>query len=710
MDPIPPPPFPHLRLSGGLVALLLIQHPASSSASASSSAASSASSVIVFRGVGLCRVVAGHAVSCGGATLSSSSSVWIPLSAPIFSYALPLSISLSVSGYSSKPATDDLSQEDVGALKQWAVSIGHAGLLKSPVDSKSTSEHPSTLLLFRPHPDVNWLGSRFHGSQLELSSSFGGDRSSSVVIIGQGFSLCTLTPTTTTTASHPACLTIPDDWSSFLATYSTKEVLHPPPPSSSRMTPPIAVICGKRGAGKSTLCRLLCNSWCSTLAALALSGAAVAGVVAVLDCDVGQPLMTAPGLVSLSLVSSDAPLLGEGLCRTPRRSFFLGAASPRAVPQLWIAAICSLLDFYRNSYQPAGIPLLCNTPGWTVALGGSLLERLISECDPSILVCLVGSPPTPSTTTQEPPPPSPDSLLGLSLSPRGAFSFFLLLFYLCADILPHSIHDFFISKFCVLVRECAVSLNSAQFNPPVRSLSASERRALQLVLYLEQPGGGGSGVMIPLWRRVPYMVSWSMVQVFISLEHSPPSEALVVLNASVVGLLTRKRSAPTQTHTQPEEQRPGALVLLSTQPLAPCLGMGVVRGLDPLRRLLFILSPLPLEIIQQVDTIVKGSLELPAVLLLQDQPSPPSSSSSSSASSSVTTTSSFSDSSSADNDPDTSSLTPPQHQHPSQRHVSSPYLVTGVTGMGNRPLASIQRRDLEHPPHTAAAHHHQQLP
>lgn len=43
---------------------------------------------------------------------------------------------------------------------------------------------------------------------------------------------------------------------------------------------------------------------------------------------------------------------------------------------------------------------------------------------------------------------------------------------------------------------------------------------------------------------------------------------------------------------------------------------GIVRNVDPIRQVLYVLTPLSLEVLQRVNTLLKGNLEIPAALLL----------------------------------------------------------------------------------------------
>lgn len=44
--------------------------------------------------------------------------------------------------------------------------------------------------------------------------------------------------------------------------------------------------------------------------------------------------------------------------------------------------------------------------------------------------------------------------------------------------------------------------------------------------------------------------------------------------------------------------------------------IGIVRNIDPVNRLLYVLTPLSLDTLRQVNTLLKGNLEIPAAMLL----------------------------------------------------------------------------------------------
>lgn len=143
----------------------------------------------------------------------------------------------------------------------------------------------------------------------------------------------------------------------------------------------MAVVCGPKGAGKSTLARLLVN---------ALQGA-TSGAVGFLDVDCGAPELTPPGLLSLSLLTR--PLLGPPACRLscgetpqPRECRFVGDTSPAADPGAYAAAVAALLQAWAAQPEAHGAvpaPLVINTLGWVRGLGLELLCELLRGCGPT---------------------------------------------------------------------------------------------------------------------------------------------------------------------------------------------------------------------------------------------------------------------------------------------------------------------------------------
>ncbi|KAH8022550.1 hypothetical protein HPB51_025262 [Rhipicephalus microplus] len=151
------------------------------------------------------------------------------------------------------------------------------------------------------------------------------------------------------------------------------------------------VVCGRQNTGKSSLLRVLVNSYLN-----------FCSEVLYLDCDPGQCEFTPPATVSLTRVTE--PLLGPPFThvRTPEKAYFLGHVSPASQPDSYCMAIRALIDHARKVAPRA--PLLVNTMGWvngksrfcassvlcdSKGLGLSLLTDVIRWLCPTDLVQLV---------------------------------------------------------------------------------------------------------------------------------------------------------------------------------------------------------------------------------------------------------------------------------------------------------------------------------
>lgn len=112
-----------------------------------------------------------------------------------------------------------------------------------------------------------------------------------------------------------------------------------------------SVIIGPVNSGKSTTARYLTNMYLNNYE-----------TVAFLDCDLGQPEFTPPGMISLTLVKD--PLLGHPCThlKIPKHSIFIGDTSPKRDPDSYITGLYKLVDIYRKECN--GIPLVVNTSGW----------------------------------------------------------------------------------------------------------------------------------------------------------------------------------------------------------------------------------------------------------------------------------------------------------------------------------------------------------
>jgi polynucleotide 5'-hydroxyl-kinase GRC3/NOL9 len=124
--------------------------------------------------------------------------------------------------------------------------------------------------------------------------------------------------------------------------------------------------------------------------------------------------------------------------------------------------------------------------------------------------------------------------------------------------------------------------------------------------------------------------------VCISFSHADDigsNELLRALNGSVVALIDETAASAavslTTTTTAGADTGDGdegssgvgaglqpALRLTKMAPTAACLGLAVVRAVDPVRQVLYVLTPVLPDVLQRCTTLCRGALELPSEMLL----------------------------------------------------------------------------------------------
>ncbi|CAJ0932966.1 unnamed protein product, partial [Mesorhabditis belari] len=132
------------------------------------------------------------------------------------------------------------------------------------------------------------------------------------------------------------------------------------------------VIAGPQNAGKSTLARLLINSFLSSKPS----------ELWLLDCDIGQSEMGPPGCVALSTI--ETPLLSPPFAHQPsflKQAFFYGGINLESAEYMK-QIVNRQIDFWRQNSKPDSI-LIVNTMGFIVDEGREVLEHTISKLQPT---------------------------------------------------------------------------------------------------------------------------------------------------------------------------------------------------------------------------------------------------------------------------------------------------------------------------------------
>jgi len=114
-----------------------------------------------------------------------------------------------------------------------------------------------------------------------------------------------------------------------------------------------------------------------------------------------------------------------------------------------------------------------------------------------------------------------------------------------------------------------------------------------------------------IYEQRAYSISWDKVNIAIHKKVAP-SQLLYALNGTIVGLAIDTRS---YRNTTPINEVT-LFNLLPNIPICTCVGLGIIRNIDITNREFIIITPLPFEELQKVNTILRGSQEIPFQLLL----------------------------------------------------------------------------------------------
>lgn len=351
---------------------------------------------------------------------------------------------------------------------------------------------------------------------------------------------------------------IPQEWSEAADRIAYDSVTSPPP---------ISFICGPKNSGKTTFSRHLLNTLLQRYKK-----------VAYLDTDVGQPEFTPPGCLSLSVIEEKTQDLAIASIKTPVRCFFFGDISSKRDPKTYLNNIFSLYDYFRTQFHISNrsdtgnpgkpmLPLVVNTPGWVKGIGYDLLVNMLRYISPTHVVQI-------RTTAQN------------KNLPLGAF-------WLDEEQEREGLD--------------LIEINSARQDSYNRSVlvlkDAKLMRDLRIYAYFRQCIPSEMDICtfkelgLALASHPPYEVPFSSVRISHLHWQVPSSEVFRSLNATIVGLAVSAQS-------------------LNSEACTPwCVGLGIVRGVDVSKDLLYILTPVPQRVLVKVDLLLQGYLEIPTRLL-----------------------------------------------------------------------------------------------
>ena len=182
----------------------------------------------------------------------------------------------------------------------------------------------------------------------------------------------------TSPSDHPR-LTAHRAWPSILQHFLV-EAVH-----CSSEKPPVLLVMGPKGVGKSTCCRYFVNSLLSECPE-----------VFFLETDLGQPELGPPGVVTLHRITQ--PLLqvphAEQHHHQRLAAFFAGAVTPSTHPELFVASVAAAFKAYSEAQsgvvRPA--PLMVNSHGWTTGLGLELVQQVVAISGAQLVLRLHSEP------------------------------------------------------------------------------------------------------------------------------------------------------------------------------------------------------------------------------------------------------------------------------------------------------------------------------
>ncbi|XP_057952159.1 polynucleotide 5'-hydroxyl-kinase NOL9-like isoform X2 [Malania oleifera] len=345
---------------------------------------------------------------------------------------------------------------------------------------------------------------------------------------------------------------IPKEWSDAAETIARDSITSPPP---------IALICGARGCGKSTFSRFLVNTF--------LSRSSKYERVAYLDTDVGQTEFAPPGCLSLSVIDKEIEDLTIPCLKTPERAFFFGDVSSKRDPEAYLNYILALYDYYKEycmfskSKSSRNTPLLVNTPGWVKGIGYNTLVDMLKRIAPSHVVKI--SVPCERKNL-------PDGAFWLD----GDCDETQKLFEINSARQDFSDRLMLVQKDARLLRDMRIMAYFRQCIPNNMNISTIRELAHALV------------------SHPPYEISISSVKIRHLHCQVPRTEIFRSLNASLVGLAISSEESEQFSH---------------------CVGLGIVRAIDTSKHLLYVITPVPQSTLEKVDLFLQGFVQIPTCLL-----------------------------------------------------------------------------------------------
>lgn len=403
------------------------------------------------------------------------------------------------------------------------------------------------------------------------------------------------------------------------------------------------LVCGAKGVGKSTYLRYITNRMLST----------TYQQVAVLDLDSGQPELSPPGLLTLSILSkpivADPPMhmncTGSGRIDNNKvsmaaenddivdhlvSSYFFGDITSKSDPDTYIHIANKLMNKYQeliaSKEEYSSLPLVVNTDGWVKGLGYEILSAVVGICKAAHIVQILGNTKAKSfDMTSFHTTDGDNTMSGTTVHTIQSFDDFSNPLLedgskrcsldsqsvgtgtLLATASDHRSH-----------RICAYFLKGCDNMSRLRSGIAGDDTSIQF--HKEKGLVDPSNVIgLTLASMLPYAVPFHAVKLY------PPSglldsltelgqmwgvrgdiasnDVLDSLSGAIVGLCYEQDASDSPSIVNCNA---GCGV-----PVLPCAGLGIIRSIDTIRRIFYVLTPVHPELLPRVTSFVGGNIGLP---------------------------------------------------------------------------------------------------
>ncbi|XP_077370214.1 polynucleotide 5'-hydroxyl-kinase NOL9 [Festucalex cinctus] len=338
----------------------------------------------------------------------------------------------------------------------------------------------------------------------------------------------------------------------------------------------VILVCGAKNVGKSTYIRMVINTLLNHTTS-----------VDYLEADLGQTEFTPAGCLSLLTVRE--PLLGPPFThqREPDHMVYYGESSCESDLSRYLESLKSL---WRRRSPSRETPIVINTMGWVKGFGLQLLVDMLRFFPVSHVIQLAhgGDAQCPALTpeflrtahgfqTHPPAQTALDEFTEGTQSPPLTY-----------------VHMSVLSNF-----------NGAGCQGTAKHQRTNEQRELSLLAYLAQLQSADPGPVRPLHSLTPYQVPHTDVALGVVHFDVAPSDMFYAANSGLVGLCCLAEKVTSK----------GGPVLLSRAPICPCVGLGVLRGIDMARGFYFVLTPIDPAVLRKVNCLLLGATSWPACIL-----------------------------------------------------------------------------------------------